>query len=97
MSFWIHLFSSVSTERNTENVFDERINKLQTVVDQLFKSAEDFQDVHRRITIGSLIGSVMGAVGGIAAIVGVVLAPFTLGTSLIGTCVGVVFGVKTGG
>lgn len=51
--------------------------------------------MHRETTIGSLSGSVIGSVGGITAIVDTILAPFTLGASLIITGVGV--GVSVAG
>nr|XP_020480084.1 apolipoprotein L3-like [Monopterus albus] len=60
--------------------------KLRTVADGL-------ERVHQGTTIGSLTGGVIGAMGGITSIVGLILAPFTLGTSLIVTGVGV--GVST--
>lgn len=47
--------------------------------------------------MGSLVGSTVGAVGGIAALVGFLLAPFTAGVSLavvgVGTAVGIAGGV----
>ncbi|XP_063042905.1 apolipoprotein L3-like [Engraulis encrasicolus] len=45
--------------------------------------------MHRKTTIGSLTGGVIGAAGGITSIVGLILAPFTLGASLAVTAVGV--------
>uniref|UniRef100_A0A3Q3JJG9 Uncharacterized protein n=1 Tax=Monopterus albus TaxID=43700 RepID=A0A3Q3JJG9_MONAL len=55
--------------------------------------ADGLERVHQGTTIGSLTGGVIGAMGGITSIVGLILAPFTLGTSLIVTGVGV--GVST--
>uniref|UniRef100_A0A3Q3Q0V7 Uncharacterized protein n=1 Tax=Monopterus albus TaxID=43700 RepID=A0A3Q3Q0V7_MONAL len=55
--------------------------KLRTV-------ADDLERVHEGTTIGSLAGNVIGAVGGITSIVGIILAPFTLGASLIVSGVG---------
>ncbi|XP_042349813.1 uncharacterized protein LOC121948481 [Plectropomus leopardus] len=57
--------------------------------------AEGLERVHQGTTIGSLTGGVIGAVGGITSIVGLILAPFTLGASLIVTGVGV--GVSVAG
>ncbi|XP_076144928.1 uncharacterized protein LOC143127358 [Alosa pseudoharengus] len=60
----------------------EQTRHLDEITDQLEK-------VHRKTTIGSLTGGVIGAAGGITSIVGLVLAPFTLGASLAVTAVGV--------
>lgn len=51
--------------------------------------ADGLERVHHGTTIGSLAGGVIGAAGGITSIVGLILAPFTLGASLIVTGVGV--------
>lgn len=59
-----------------------QIRKLDDITDQL-------ETMHRKTTIGSLTGGVIGAAGGITSIVGLVLAPFTLGASLAVTAVGV--------
>ena len=96
------MFSSVSAERLQERIgqfkylVHERINRLQNITDQLLKSAEEFHDVHHNNTIGSLSGNVIGAAGGITATVGLILAPFTLGASLIVTGVGIGLGVSGG-
>ncbi|XP_062371908.1 probable serine/threonine-protein kinase nek1 [Sardina pilchardus] len=60
----------------------EQTRHLDEITDRLEK-------VHRKTTIGSLTGGVIGAAGGITSIVGLVLAPFTLGASLAVTAVGV--------
>ncbi|KAJ8261561.1 hypothetical protein GJAV_G00155750 [Gymnothorax javanicus] len=60
----------------------EKVNKLKEVADGL-------ERVLWGTTVGSLTGSVVGAAGGITTIVGLILAPFTLGASLIVTGVGV--------
>ncbi|XP_067088382.1 apolipoprotein L3-like [Osmerus mordax] len=74
-------------------LFDKNIDKLQTITCQLLKTAKDFREVHHKNTIGSLSGSVIGAAGGITSIAGLLLAPFTLGTSLIVAGVGLGLGV----
>lgn len=58
--------------------------------------ADDLERVHQGATIGSLAGGVSGVVGGITSIVGLILAPFTLGASLIVTGVGVGVGAFGG-
>lgn len=78
-----------------KNLLDERINDLQANVNELCEIADHFEAMHRETTIGSLSGSVIGSVGGITAIVDTILAPFTLGASLIITGVGV--GVSVAG
>ncbi|XP_038556219.1 apolipoprotein L3-like [Micropterus salmoides] len=73
-------------EKNTKTVKD-----LQTRLDRLKAVADGLEHVHHGTTTGSLTGGVIGAVGGITSIVGLILAPFTLGASLIVT--GVEIGV----
>lgn len=58
--------------------------------------ADGLEHVHQGTTIGSLAGGVIGVVGGITSIVGLILAPFTLGASLIVTGVGVGVGAVGG-
>ncbi|XP_034146436.1 serine/threonine-protein kinase nekl-2-like isoform X2 [Esox lucius] len=69
---------------------------LQTNVDKLKALADGLERVHQGTTIGSLTGGVIGAAGGITSIVGLILAPFTLGASLIVTGVGVGVAVAGG-
>ncbi|KAM8732987.1 uncharacterized protein AB9X84_024890 [Acanthopagrus schlegelii] len=72
------------------------VKDLQTKLDNLRKVADGLERVHQGTTIGSLAGGVIGVAGGITSIVGVILAPFTLGASLIVTGVGVGVGVAGG-
>lgn len=65
------------------------------MVDKLRDVADSLEHVHQGATIGSLTGGVIGAVGGITSVVGLILAPFTLGASLIVTGVGI--GVSAAG
>lgn len=58
--------------------------------------ADNLESVHQGATTGSLTGGVIGAVGGITSIVGIALAPFTLGTSLVVTAIGAGVGVAGG-
>lgn len=58
--------------------------------------ADGLERVHQGTTIGSLAGGVIGVAGGITSIVGIILAPFTLGASLIVTGVGVGVGAAGG-
>ncbi len=52
--------------------------------------------MHKNTRVGSLVGSSIGAVGGVTALVGLALAPFTLGASLALTAVGAVAGAAGG-
>ncbi|MED6284584.1 hypothetical protein CHARACLAT_020615, partial [Characodon lateralis] len=70
--------------------------ELQIKLEKLRSLADGLERVHEGTTIGSLTGGVVGAVGGITSIVGLILAPFTLGTSLIVTGVGVGVGAVGG-
>ncbi|XP_030252188.1 serine/threonine-protein kinase PLK4-like isoform X2 [Sparus aurata] len=70
------------------------VKDLQTKLDNLRQVADSLERVHQVTTIGSLAGGVIGAAGGITSIVGLILAPFTLG-ALIVTGVGI--GVSVAG
>ncbi|XP_018555155.1 probable serine/threonine-protein kinase iksA isoform X2 [Lates calcarifer] len=72
------------------------VEELQTKLKKLRAVADDLERVHQGTTIGSLAGGVIGAVGGVTSIVGLILAPFTLGASLIVTGVGVGVGTLGG-
>ncbi|KAM4586922.1 uncharacterized protein V3H82_005670 [Fundulus diaphanus] len=72
------------------------VEELQTKLGKLRALADALERVHEGTTIGSLAGGVIGAVGGITSIVGLILAPFTLGASLIVTGVGVGVGAVGG-
>lgn len=72
------------------------MKELYTKLTLLRKLADSLERFHEGTTIGSLAGGVIGAVGGVTSIVGLVLAPFTLGASLIVTGVGVGVGVVGG-
>ncbi|XP_033488717.1 uncharacterized protein LOC117260752 [Epinephelus lanceolatus] len=72
------------------------VKELQTMVDKLRDVADSLERVHQGATIGSLTGGVIGAVGGITSVVGLILAPFTLGASLIVTGVGIGVGAAGG-
>ncbi|XP_061581222.1 calcium/calmodulin-dependent protein kinase type II subunit beta-like [Cololabis saira] len=72
------------------------VEELQTKLKALRDLADDLERVHEGASIGSLAGGVIGAVGGVTSIVGLILAPFTLGASLIVTGVGVGVGAVGG-
>ncbi|XP_067375506.1 uncharacterized protein [Channa argus] len=72
------------------------VEELQTSLNSLRDLANGLERVHQGTTIGSLAGGVIGAVGGITSIVGLILAPITLGASLIVTGVGIGVGVVGG-
>ncbi|MEQ2305286.1 hypothetical protein AMECASPLE_036138, partial [Ameca splendens] len=72
------------------------VEELQIKLEKLRDLADGLERVHEGTTIGSLTGGVIGAVGGITSIVGLILAPFTLGASLIVTGVGVGVGAVGG-
>ncbi|XP_016335283.1 serine/threonine-protein kinase Nek1-like [Sinocyclocheilus anshuiensis] len=80
--------------KSTEN-FDEAYKHSEAFLNEMEKTADSLEEIHRKCTIGSLSGAVIGAAGGITALVGAILAPFTLGASLIVTGVGI--GVSVAG
>lgn len=82
------------------NTFDKAYNKhykdIGDLVSEWGRITDSMESAHYSATAGSLSGSVIGAAGGITALVGLILAPFTLGASLIVTGVGVGVGVAGG-
>ncbi|KAL2079163.1 hypothetical protein ACEWY4_024907 [Coilia grayii] len=67
---------------------ERTVADLQKCLQRLRALADGLESVHFGTTVGSLTGGVIGAAGGITSIVGLILAPFTLGASLIVTGVG---------
>ncbi|XP_054457233.1 uncharacterized protein si:cabz01007807.1 isoform X2 [Anoplopoma fimbria] len=76
-------------------VFTERAEALWQSVITLHAIADNINDFHNKAKIAGITGGTTTAVGGVTAITGLVLAPFTFGASLIITAVGV--GVATAG
>uniref|UniRef100_A0AAY5LAT8 Uncharacterized protein n=1 Tax=Esox lucius TaxID=8010 RepID=A0AAY5LAT8_ESOLU len=70
-------------------LFMERAEVLWQYVILLNGFADDMADFHKKAKIGNITGGTTAAIGGGAAIVGLALAPFTFGASLIVTAVGV--------
>ncbi|XP_031440770.1 serine/threonine-protein kinase PLK4-like [Clupea harengus] len=68
---------------------ERTVAELQESLQKLRALADGLENLHFGTTVGSLTGGVIGAAGGITSIVGLILAPFTLGASLIVTGVGV--------
>ncbi|KAI2644061.1 Apolipoprotein L3 [Labeo rohita] len=81
------------------SAFDEAYNKhyeqFETLVSEWGETADLLEAVHYKATSASLSGAVIGAAGGITALVGAILSPFTFGASLIVSFVGV--GVSAAG
>ncbi|CAM4511260.1 unnamed protein product [Leuciscus chuanchicus] len=82
------------------NAFDEAYDKhykdFEVLVSEWGNITGSMESAHYNATAGSLTGSVIGAAGGITAVVGAILAPFTFGASLIVTGVGIGVGVAGG-
>lgn len=76
-------------------VFTERAEVLWQSVITLHTIADDINNFHHKAKIAGITGGTTTAVGGVTAIAGLVLAPITLGVSLVITAVGV--GVATAG
>ncbi|XP_030018625.1 uncharacterized protein LOC115438886 isoform X2 [Sphaeramia orbicularis] len=76
-------------------VFTERAEVLWQYIISLHAIADDISTFHQKAKIAGITGGTTTAVGGVAAITGLALAPFTFGASLIVTAVGV--GVATAG
>ncbi|XP_026077956.1 calcium/calmodulin-dependent protein kinase type 1D-like [Carassius auratus] len=67
----------------------QTIKTLYRTLGELRALADGLERVHFNTTVGSLTGGVVGLAGGIASVVGLILAPFTLGASLVVTGVGI--------
>ncbi len=67
----------------------QSVGELYKTLDVLRNLAEGLETVHFNTTVSSLTGGVIGLAGGITSVVGLILAPFTLGASLIVTGVGI--------
>ncbi len=76
--------------------FDSKHQSLTGQIKKLTTITDELESMHKNTTVGSLTGATMGAAGGITSIVGLALAPFTLGVSLGLTAVGGVLGVAGG-
>ncbi|XP_052445306.1 probable serine/threonine-protein kinase Sps1 isoform X3 [Carassius gibelio] len=89
-------------QRFTESTsaFDEAYNKhykeFEILVSEWGETADLLEKAHYNATAASLSGSVIGAAGGIAVLAGAILAPFTLGASLIVSAVGAGVGAAGG-
>lgn len=76
--------------------YNNHYQDIENLVTEWGEITDSMESVHYNTTAASLSGSVIGAAGGITALVGLFLSPFTLGTSLIVTGVGVGVGVAGG-
>ncbi|XP_042615213.1 apolipoprotein L4-like [Cyprinus carpio] len=76
--------------------YNNRYKNFEALVKEWGVTTDSLEEVHHKCTAGTLAGSVIGAAGGITAVVGAILAPFTFGASLIVTGVGVGVGVAGG-
>ncbi|KAG8541860.1 hypothetical protein GDO81_028120 [Engystomops pustulosus] len=72
------------------------IETIPGIITDMTTIADDLDKFHRGATIASVTGSTFGIAGGITTIVGLALAPFTLGASLIVSAVGVGVAVAGG-
>lgn len=76
--------------------YDRNHLTLISKIKELKDISDEIESVHKNTRVGSLVGSSVGAVGGVIALVGLALSPFTLGASLALTAVGAVAGVAGG-
>lgn len=78
------------------NTVGDLIEKTENFITELTTMADDLDKFHRGATIASVTGSSFGIAGGIMTIVGLALAPVTLGASLIVSGVGIGVAVAGG-
>ncbi|XP_033852864.1 apolipoprotein L6-like isoform X1 [Acipenser ruthenus] len=76
-------------------LFLDRFETFQKYISELCVIADGVDRFHKKATIASITGGAVSAAGGVTAIAGLILAPFTFGTSLIVSAVGL--GVATAG
>lgn len=79
-----------------DKAYDKHYKDMEVLVSEWGRITDSMESAHYSATAGSLSGSVIGAAGGITALVGVILSPFTFGASLIVTGVGIGVGVAGG-
>ncbi|KAG9341417.1 hypothetical protein JZ751_019226 [Albula glossodonta] len=91
-----YIHSQNILHKDISSQFKMTVDELQVKVDELKEITAHMESVHFGTTAGSLAGGVIGAAGGITSIVGLILAPFTLGASLIVTGVGIGVAVAGG-
>ncbi|XP_051958111.1 putative serine/threonine-protein kinase A [Xyrauchen texanus] len=82
--------------RTFDQAYNKHYNELEILDSKLTKAADSQEEIHYNATAGSLSGGVIGAAGGITALVGLILSPFTFGASLIVMGVGIGVGVAGG-
>ncbi|KAJ8379431.1 hypothetical protein SKAU_G00002090 [Synaphobranchus kaupii] len=76
-------------------LFNQRGGSLQKRILELLELADAADNFHKRTVAASMGGGVASVVGSVTTITGLILAPFTFGTSIIVTAVGI--GVATAG
>uniref|UniRef100_A0A8C2KF99 Si:dkey-192d15.2 n=1 Tax=Cyprinus carpio TaxID=7962 RepID=A0A8C2KF99_CYPCA len=90
------ILSFIKSVNSFDKAYNQHYKDLEALVSEWGRITDSMESAHYSATAGSLSGSVIGAAGGITALVGLILAPFTLGASLIVTGVGVGVGVAGG-
>ncbi|KAG5841699.1 hypothetical protein ANANG_G00169490 [Anguilla anguilla] len=76
-------------------LFNQRGGSLQKRILELLTLADEADNFHKRTVAASMGGGVASVLGSVTTITGLILAPFTFGTSIIVTAVGI--GVATAG
>ncbi|XP_068078604.1 serine/threonine-protein kinase Nek4-like isoform X1 [Danio rerio] len=76
--------------------YNDQYKNFEALVKEWGETTDSLEDMHYKATAGSLSGAVIGTAGGVAAVAGAILAPFTLGASLLVTAVGVGVGAAGG-
>ncbi|XP_068135243.1 apolipoprotein L3-like [Hyperolius riggenbachi] len=64
-------------------------DQLGNCTQEMRSIADDMDEFHKKATIASVAGSAVGIAGGLTTLAGLVLAPFTLGTSLTLSAIGI--------
>ncbi|XP_056316847.1 serine/threonine-protein kinase 24-like isoform X2 [Danio aesculapii] len=86
----------MSSIKTFDEAYTAHYKAFKALVHDWGKTTDSLEAIHYRATAGSLSGAVIGTAGGITAVVGAILAPFTFGASLIVAGVGIGVGVLGG-
>ncbi|XP_075719723.1 uncharacterized protein LOC142760421 [Rhinoderma darwinii] len=91
-----HLSKMETYLQSFKDIVIHLMENIESCIKEMTRIADDLDDYHRGATIASVAGSSFGIAGGIVTIVGLALAPVTLGASLIVSGVGIGVAVAGG-
>lgn len=87
---------SIKSINTFDKAYNDHFENFEALVNKWGDTTASLEHMYYGTTAGSLSGAVIGTAGGITAVVGAALAPFTFGASLIVAGVGIGVGVAGG-